>query len=93
MFFGSATALFVTVRLIQLLALFCVIHLFVRKDFFRTFLIFSIGTNAIFLLNSGSMMFVSYDIMWLKYLSLTLWPLLNAYLVYRYRVREQASSE
>ena len=46
--------------------------------------VFSILGNLSFLLNIGSEMFDSYDIKWLGYFSLLIWPIINILLIVYY---------
>lgn len=55
------------------------------KKWFLGLIVFSILGNLSFLINIGSRMFVSYDMKWLGYFSLFLWPFLNIFFIIKYR--------
>jgi hypothetical protein len=55
------------------------------RKWFLGLIVFSILGNLSFLGNIGSRMFVSYGIKWLGYYSLFLWPLINIFLIIKYR--------
>ena len=54
------------------------------KRKFLAVAVFSVLGNLSLLLNIGSRMFVSYNIKWLGYFSLLIWPLLNIFLIIYY---------
>jgi len=56
----------------------------ITKKRFLALLVFSLLGNLSFLVNIGSFMFESYDLKWLQYLSLLVWPVLNIYLLINY---------
>ena len=61
-----------------------IIILAITRKKFLSLVIFSVLGNLSFLVNIGSRMFVSYDIKWLGYFSLFIWPILNIYLIIKY---------
>lgn len=57
----------------------------ISKKWFLAIIIFSILGNLSFLGNIGSLMFDFYQINWLKYLSVFIWPFINVALIIIYR--------
>lgn len=55
----------------------------IKRKILLSVLIFSILTNVSFFLNNGSGMFDAYNIVWLLYFSVFIWPILNiVFIVY-----------
>lgn len=57
----------------------------ISKKWFLALIIFSILGNLSFLGNIGSLMFISYNIKWLQYFSIFIWPFINVALIIIYR--------
>jgi len=55
------------------------------KKWMLGLVIFSILGNLSFLGNIGSLMFISYNIKWLQYFSIFIWPFINVALIIIYR--------
>ena len=65
----------------------------ISKKWLLGLIVFSILGNLSFLVNIGSRMFVSYDIKWLGYSSLFIWPLINIFLIIKYRKLKNEKSK
>lgn len=59
------------------------------KKWFLALIVFSILGNLSFLVNIASFVFVAYNIIWLQYFSLFIWPLINIFLIIRYRKQKR----
>ena len=57
----------------------------ISRKWFLGLIVFSILGNLSFLGNIESRMFNVFHIVWLKYFSLFIWPLINIFLIIRYR--------
>ena len=55
--------------------------------------VFSVLGNISFLISVESRMFYVYNIVWLKYFSLLIWPFINFFLIIAYRKQKIAKSE
>ncbi len=84
MFSNPAFDLSVSLILLGLSVIVALIILVITRKKFLSLVIFSVLGNLSFLINAGSFMFDSYNIKWLQYFSLSLWPLLNIYLIIKY---------
>ena len=85
LFFGSSTVnLKITIFLLAVSLLISLVVLLFSKKIYLAVLVFSILGNISVLLNIGSEMFDYYGIMWLKYFSFLIWPLLNIFLIVYY---------
>lgn len=84
LFWGSSSVdLKITIFLLVISFLISLVAWFFSKKIYVAALIFSLLANISFLLNIGSEMFDYYEIMWLKYFSVFIWPILNiAFIVY-----------
>ncbi len=56
----------------------------ISRKWFLALIVFSMLGNLSFLVNIGSMMFDSYNIQWLGYFSLFIWPIINVALIIKY---------
>jgi len=54
------------------------------KKKFLSLMVFSILGNLSFLINIQSFMFDSYDLKWLQFFSLLIWPIINIALLIKY---------
>jgi len=85
LFFGSSTIdLKITVFLLVVSFLISIVVWFVSRKSITTILTLSVLANISFLVNLGSEMFDYYGIMWLKYFSFYIWPVLNIFLIIYY---------
>lgn len=87
MLFGSPSIdLWITIFLLGVSLLASLIVLAAAKRKFLAIVIFSLLGNLVLLLDilTGSEIFYVYDIRWIFYFSLLIWPLLNIYLIYYY---------
>lgn len=73
-----------TVALLVVSAIVSVIVYAVSKSVKKALVVFSVLANVSFLVNVGSRMFTFYNLRWLFYFSIFLWPLINMFLVIRY---------
>jgi hypothetical protein len=85
MFFSDpAFDLKLSLNLLGLSFIIALIVWAVTKKKFLSLVIFSVLGNLSFLVNIGSRMFISYDLKWVGYFSLFIWPVINIYLVIKY---------
>jgi hypothetical protein len=59
------------------------------RKWFLGLVIFSILGNISFLISVESRMFYIYNIVWLKYFSLFIWPIINIFLIVLYRRKKK----
>ncbi len=64
----------------------------ISRKWFLGLVVFSILGNLSFLGNIGSFMFKSYGIEWLQYFSLFIWPLINIFLIIKYRKQRKGKA-
>ncbi len=57
----------------------------ISRRWFLALIVFSVLGNLSFLVSVDSRMFHLYHIIWLKYFSIFLWPLINIFLIIKYR--------
>ncbi|PIV83803.1 MAG: hypothetical protein COW51_02675 [Candidatus Moranbacteria bacterium CG17_big_fil_post_rev_8_21_14_2_50_44_12] len=85
LFWGSSSVdLKITLFLLSVSLVVSLIVLVAARRKFLAVVTFSILGNISFLLNIGSGMFRVYHILWLKYFSVFLWPILNILLIIHY---------
>lgn len=85
LFWGSASADLKITLLLIVVSFFAALILYAAKrSMFFSLMILSLLANASFLLNVGSDMFDSYNIVWLLYFSVFIWPILNILLIVYY---------
>jgi hypothetical protein len=85
MFFSNpALDLKISMGFLSLAFIVGFIIFFLTGKKFLSVLIFSVLGNLGFLVNIGSRMFISYDLKWLQFFSLLIWPIINAYLIFKY---------
>jgi len=90
LFWGSSTAdLQITIFFLIVSFLISLVAWFFSKKFFVALLVFSILADISFLVNIGSEMFHVYHIMWLKYFSVFIWPIINVILIVYYAKTSQ----
>lgn len=64
------------------------------KKWLLALIVFSVLGNLSFLVNIGSFMFISYNIKWLQYLSLFIWPIINLALIIKYlKIRKNEKNQ
>jgi hypothetical protein len=85
LFWGSSSVdLKITLFLLSVSLVVSLIVLFAARRKFLAVITFSVLANISFLANLGSEMFDYYGIMWLKYFSFFIWPILNIFLIIYY---------
>ncbi|MFA5961778.1 MAG: hypothetical protein WC848_03805 [Parcubacteria group bacterium] len=84
MFSDPTFDLKLSLGLLGLSVLVALIILATTKKKFLALVVFSVLGNLSFLLNIGSMMFDFYDVKWLGYFALLIWPIINIYLIIKY---------
>lgn len=85
LFWGSSTIdLRITIILLILSFVVGLVTYLISRKLFLGFVVFSVLGNISFLLNIGSEMFDYYNIMWIKYFSFIIWPVINIVLIYLY---------
>lgn len=85
LFWGSSRMdMKATILLIAVSFIVAMIFLVIKRKIFLSAMIFSILANSSFLLNYGSDMFDSYNIVWLLYFSVFIWPIINIALIIYY---------
>lgn len=85
LFWGSASAdLKVTIFLVIIAFIVALITYAVKRRIYFSIMLFSILANISFLLNIGSDMFDAYNIVWLLYFSVFIWPIINILLIVYY---------
>lgn len=85
LFWGSASAdLKITMLLVVVSFFIALISYVSKRSIFFSLMILSILANFSFLLNVGSDMFDSYNIVWLLYFSVFIWPIINILLIIYY---------
>jgi len=85
LFFGDPSVdLRISIFLLVVSFIIALIVLVAAKRKILAIVVFSVLGNLSFLLNIGSEMFVSYNIKWLGYFSLLIWPILNIFLIVYY---------
>lgn len=63
----------------------------ISKKWFLALIVFSVMGNLSIIVNADSRMFDAYGIVWLKYFSLIIWPIINVVLIIKYRKEKNAS--
>ena len=85
LFFGDPSIdIKISLFLVAVSLVVSLIVLIFAKRRLLSVVVFSILGNLAFLLNIGSEMFDSYDVMWLKYFSVFIWPIINIALIIYY---------
>ena len=74
----------ITIFLLALSVVVAVVVFAVSRKIFKTLMWFSILANLSFLVNIGSFMYLSYNLIWLQYFSLLVWPVINIILIIKY---------
>lgn len=74
----------ITIVLLVISAIVSAVMYAVSKNVRRSLTIFSVLANVSFLVNIGSLMFLSYGLVWLQYITISIWPLINIFLLIRY---------
>jgi len=74
----------ITIALAVISAIIALIVLAFSKNLFKTLVVFSVLANLSFLINIGSFMYLSYELIWLQYFSLLVWPIINIVLIIKY---------
>ncbi|HLM83607.1 MAG TPA: hypothetical protein VK254_00125 [Candidatus Bathyarchaeia archaeon] len=85
LFFGDpGIDLLITAFLLGVCLIISLIVLALAKRKILALIVFSVLANLSIWLNIGSGMFGFYSIMWLKYFSVFIWPILNIFLIIYY---------
>jgi len=85
LFFGDPSVdLWITGFLIGVSFIVSLVVFALAKRKILALVVFSILGNISIWLNIGSQMFISYNILWLKYFSVFIWPILNIFLIIWY---------
>ena len=89
LFFGDPSIdLWITIFLIGVSLIISLIVFALARRKILALIVFSVLVNVSIWLNIGSEMFASYDIMWLKYFSVFIWPILNIlFIIYYIRTK------
>lgn len=83
--FGSPSIdLWITIFILGISAVVSLVVLAFAKRKLLAVVIFTILGNLALLINIGSRMFRTYDIMWLKYFAVFIWPIINIFLIIYY---------
>lgn len=85
LFFGDPSVdLWITLFLFGVSFIIALVFFALAKRRILAIIVFSVLANISVWLNIGSQMFVSYNIEWLKFFSVFIWPILNIFFIIRY---------
>lgn len=85
LFWGSASADLKLIIFFLFVFLFISLLLYIiKRKLSLSVIIFSVLANILFFLNNGSDIFDYYNIVWLLYFSVFIWPILNILLIIWY---------